>query len=138
MFFFIRTQAIKITRSGKIKGFLKEVVIVSQLSILIINTVFINYKTGKSLSEYNFSSSKLKNYQKEFFFVGRVPIPVPEPFIKGFDNIALNVETPPGTTAISSYGATFFLDIEFLVNELFLIILYVVCINYQFLLCYFF
>ena len=105
----VNWYTLKIKPINILKGFLKEILIISLLSILIINVGFLFYKTGKTLSQYHFYSSKFINYQKQLLFLAKVPIPFPEPYVAGFDIVALSIETPPGITGLSSYGATSFL-----------------------------
>lgn len=100
---------LKIKWSSIIKGFLKEILIISLVSMLVINAGFVFYNTGKSLGLYHFYSTKFISLQKQFSFLAKLPVPFPEPFIEGFDNVALDIETPPGISNLSSYGATFFL-----------------------------
>ncbi|CAN5327840.1 hypothetical protein BH11BAC5_BH11BAC5_42630 [soil metagenome] len=88
---------------------LRQIFIIAIISLLIINAGFLFSNTGKSLNQYHFISAKFKNLQQHFSFAGVVPLPLPEPYVAGFDYVSFNAETPPGIDGLSSYGAGSFL-----------------------------
>lgn len=88
---------------------LKQSLLIVLVSLLIINAGFLFYKTGKRLNEYHFVSQQFQQLQQRLSFAGNIPIPLPEPYIAGFDYVRFNTETVPGITGKSSYGAGYFL-----------------------------
>jgi hypothetical protein len=93
----------------KIACFAKELAVVAVVSIMVINTGFLFYKTGKPLGQYQFVSAKYKKLQQQFSFISSLPLPLPEPFIGGFDYVQYNSETGAGIDGVSSYGSVYFL-----------------------------
>jgi hypothetical protein len=79
------------------------------VSLLVINIGFLFYKTGKPLAAYNFASQKMQRVQSALPVLNKLPIPLPEPYVQGFDYAAFNEETPPGIEGKSSYGQGYFL-----------------------------
>jgi Dolichyl-phosphate-mannose-protein mannosyltransferase len=93
----------------KITRFLKEMAVLALVSLLVINSGFLFYKSGKPLGQYQFVSSKYKKIQQQFSFIGTIPLPLPEPFVSGFDYVAYNSQTGAGIDGSSSYGSAYFL-----------------------------
>jgi Dolichyl-phosphate-mannose-protein mannosyltransferase len=93
----------------KIFSFIKEISIIAAVSLLVINIGFLFYKTGKPLSQYQFAAAKYKKLQQQFSFIDKLPLPLPEPFISGFDYVEYNNETGAGVDGKSSFGAVYFL-----------------------------
>ncbi len=89
--------------------FAKAFTLITVVSLLIINTGFLFNNTGKKLGDYVFVSQKIKAVQTTFSFIKNMPIPLPEPYLQGFDYTAFNEETPPGIEGLSSYGQGYFL-----------------------------
>jgi hypothetical protein len=111
VFIFLMLQAYqsKISAGKKVRILLQQSFIIAIISLLIINAGFLFNHTGKSLNHYQFVSTKFNALQRQFSFAGKVPLPLPEPYVAGFDYIAFNAETPPGIEGLSSYGAGSFL-----------------------------
>jgi hypothetical protein len=93
----------------KITRFFKEMAVLTLVSLFVINTGFLFYKTGKPLGQYQFASLKYKKVQQQFSFMNKVPLPLPEPFVSGFDYVAYNSQTGAGIDGSSSYGLAYFL-----------------------------
>jgi Dolichyl-phosphate-mannose-protein mannosyltransferase len=126
--------AIKIVRQHvgvgkKIKQLAIQFLGITLVSLLLINIGFLFYKTGKPLAQYQFASTTFQHIQANFSFAKNIPIPLPEPFIAGFDYGLFNAETPPGNDAISSYGIAYFLNKP--VNGQFIWYYYIVCLWYK-------
>ena len=107
----------------------KELSIIAVVSLFVINCGFLFYKSGKTFGQYHFYSAKFINYQKQFSFINNLPLPVPEPYIAGFDNVAFNLELPPGIDGVSAYGASYFLG-ERITGKL-IISYYTICCLYK-------
>ena len=95
--------------SKKVCLFARQIIVILLVSGIIINAGFLFYKTGKPAGEYHFVSAKFKSLQQQFSFAGKIPLPLPEPYVAGFDYVAFNAETPPGINGLSSYGSGYFL-----------------------------
>jgi Dolichyl-phosphate-mannose-protein mannosyltransferase len=93
----------------KVFRFVKETALVAVISLVVINAGFLFYNTGKPLGQYQLVSAKYQKLQQQFSFMSKLPLPLPEPFISGFDNIQYNNETGAGIEGISSYGSVYFL-----------------------------
>ncbi|MDQ3536940.1 MAG: glycosyltransferase family 39 protein, partial [Bacteroidota bacterium] len=64
--------------------------------LLIINTSFLFFKFGHSINDYQFKSNFFINIQSSFKAVGEIPLPFPEPYIKGLDLTKHLDEIGPG------------------------------------------
>ncbi|MBC7888130.1 MAG: glycosyltransferase family 39 protein [Ferruginibacter sp.] len=113
IFLLTRFYGLKISPVKRIALLGKELFIIALVSLLIINTGFLFYKTGQPLKQYQFISARFKMLQNKFSFIDGVPLPLPQPYIAGFDYVAFNSETPPGIEGLSSYGAGYFLGKPF-------------------------
>jgi Dolichyl-phosphate-mannose-protein mannosyltransferase len=107
--FLFNTYSAAIPVRKKNTRFLKEMVLLALVSLFVINAGFLFYKTGKPLGEYQFVSAKYKSLQQQFSFMGNMPLPLPEPFIAGFDYVQYNSQTGAGIDGQSSYGSVYFL-----------------------------
>jgi hypothetical protein len=83
--------------------------VLALVSLFVINTGFLFYKTGKPLEQYQFVSAKYKKIQQQFSFMDKMPLPLPEPFVSGFDYVEYNSQTGAGVDGESSYGSVYFL-----------------------------
>ena len=113
IFLCLRLYRLKIYWPKIIWALIKESLLIGIISFFIINTGFLFYKTGKSLSQYHFVSVKFNSLQRQFSFADKLPLPLPEPYVAGFDYVAFNTETPPGIDGLSSYGSASFLGKAF-------------------------
>ncbi len=95
--------------SKKMRSFAWQIFVIVLMSGIIINAGFLFYKSGKPLVEYHFVSARFNSLQQQFSFAGKMPLPLPESYVAGFDYVAFNAETPPGINGLSSYGAGYFL-----------------------------
>ncbi len=109
IFLWVRLIKLPITKGRFLLQFSKEIFLIGAVSMVIINAGFLMNETGKPLKEYRFVSMKFQRLQKQFSLIDNIPIPLPAPYVKGFDYVAFNTETPPGIDGRSSYGAGFFL-----------------------------
>ncbi|MBP6432460.1 MAG: glycosyltransferase family 39 protein [Ferruginibacter sp.] len=105
LLFFAKTATVK----QKFAFVGKAIAGIAIVSILVINIGFLFYKTGKPLGEYHFVSQKIVKVQNAFSCLKNLPIPMPEPYVQGFDFAAFNEETPPSIEGKSSYGQGYFL-----------------------------
>jgi hypothetical protein len=108
-FLMLQVYRDKISIKEKIWVLFRQTCIIGIISLLVINTGFLFNNTGKPLKKYHFISSKSKNLQQQFSFANAVPLPLPEPYVLGFDYVSFNAETPPGIDGLSSYGSGTFL-----------------------------
>jgi hypothetical protein len=104
-----RIWLLKIELKKYILPFIKEWGVIILVSLVIINVGFLFCHTGKKINEYHFVSAKFNALQGQLSFANNIPIPLPEPYISGFDAVRFNVETGPGIDSISSFGSTYFL-----------------------------
>jgi Dolichyl-phosphate-mannose-protein mannosyltransferase len=105
LLFFSKTN----TAKQKFAFVSKAIAGIAIVSLLVINIGFLFYKTGKPLGEYNFASQKMQKVQYAFAVFKKLPVPLPEPYVQGFDYAVFNEETPPGIEGKSSYGQGYFL-----------------------------
>lgn len=70
------------------------------ISLFIINIAFLFNGTGQSLSQYNFKSSTFQEMQRWNFF-NKIPIPLPQPFIEGFDLVKYMLGLGSGNSEVS-------------------------------------
>ncbi|WP_301926450.1 glycosyltransferase family 39 protein [Ferruginibacter sp.] len=112
-FLMLQVYQDKLLLREKIWILFRQTFIIAIISLLVINTGFLFNNTGKTLKEYHFISSKFKNLQQQFSFANAVPMPLPEPYVLGFDYVSFNAETPPGIDGLSSYGSGTFLGQAF-------------------------
>ncbi len=87
----------------------KAMLVVMGVSLLVINAGFLFSGTGKSLSKYKFASAQFQQLQQKWPVLGAIPLPLPVPFVQGFDYVRFNAETGPGIEGRSSYGDSYFL-----------------------------
>ena len=113
IFLWVRLYLLKMLWNKIMMAFIKQSLIIGVISVFIINAGFLFYKTGKPLNQYHFVSAKFKGLQQQFSFMAAMPLPLPEPYIAGFDFVAFNTETPPGIDGVSSYGSASFLGKPF-------------------------
>lgn len=104
----IKFCMIKDSIKKRITFLTKEIGLIILTSILIINIGFLFYNTGQSLSQYTFVSKQFINLKEHLAIINNIPIPLPEPYIQGFDFVAFNIQTPPGIEGVSSYPQYYF------------------------------
>ncbi|MEP7110537.1 MAG: glycosyltransferase family 39 protein [Ferruginibacter sp.] len=109
IFLLTRLYSLKILPGKIMIALTKELFVIGIISLAVINTGFLFDNTGKSIKQYHFLSSKFTALQNQFSFMNGLPVPLPEPYVAGFDYVAFNTETPPGIEGVSSYGTGYFL-----------------------------
>lgn len=129
LFLLLRLYRFKMPWQQILIALIKQSFVIGIISLLIINAGFLFYKTGKPLNQYHFVSAKFNHLQHQLSSVGDIPLPLPEPYISGFDYVAFNTETPPGIDGLSSYGAAFFLGKPFTGERIWYY--YVICCMYK-------
>ncbi len=107
--------ALRLYRQGqlnvwkKVGRWLKEMILVTIVSIFIINAGFLFYGSGQSLGKYTFVSARFQQLQHLMSFIKDIPLPLPAPYVQGFDYVQFNTETGPGKDGVSAYGYSWFL-----------------------------
>lgn len=111
VFVFLITRLILLKKGIKysVLRLLKELLLTGCINIFIINAAFLFDHTGKSFNQYHFVSQQFSRLQSNVGVLGNIPLPLPEPFVAGFDAVRFNVETGPGIEGRSSYGIAYFL-----------------------------
>jgi len=111
VFTFLITRLVLLKKGTKyfLVRLLKESLVIGLINLFIINAAFLFDHTGKSFNEYHFASQQFNRLQSNMGILGSMPLPLPEPFIAGFDAVRFNVETGPGIEGKSSYGIAYFL-----------------------------
>jgi hypothetical protein len=107
--FLVNAYLLAMPVKKKITRFLKELAVLALVSLLVINTGFLFYKTGKPLGQYQFVSAKYKKIQQQFSFMDKMPLPLPAPFVSGFDYVEYNSQTGAGIDGVSSFGSVYFM-----------------------------
>jgi len=112
--FLITLVAYDISKWGKVQRmndtvgafllrYTKYVFIAFVFVILIVNAGFLFNRTFTPLGEYTFLSHFFRTVQNELPILDRLPVPVPYPYLQGFDLIRYNEQTG------SSYGNIYLL-----------------------------
>ncbi len=74
--------------------------------LLIINIAFLFNRTGQSLSEYQFKSKTFMNIQ-QWQFINKIPLPLPAPFIDGYDLVKNMLNMGSGNPEVSGRSYLF-------------------------------
>src|SRR5688572_18281949 len=74
--------------------------------LFIINVVFLFNGTGQSLSQYSFSSSTFQQMQN-WSVLNKIPLPLPAPFIEGFDLVRRMLSMGSGNPEVSGRSYLF-------------------------------
>lgn len=86
----------------------KELFIFAFIQLIIINSAYYFTGTFTSLNDYLFRSNGFKTLQLQFSDnIGKVPIPLPVPFIQGMDLLTYNKEFG-GCSGLSTYTNVWF------------------------------
>ncbi len=106
----IRLYNLKETGKGKkIVYWLREQLLIGAISLVLINIGFLFSQSGQPLGQYKFASERFQQLQTQLSFIRNMPLPLPAPYIQGFDYIQFNTETGPGKDGVSAYGHSWFL-----------------------------
>jgi len=85
------------------------------IALVIINIAFLFSGTGQSLREYHFRSTTFQNMQ-QWPIINIIPLPLPEPFIEGFDLVKHMLSMGSGNLKVS--GRSYLLGHYFTGNAL--------------------
>lgn len=96
LFIIVQVYRNKLITSQKVKSIIKALVIITVGSLLLINVGFLFCNTGMPLSNYEFISARFSTLIPQLGWLSTIPIPLPQPYIQGFDIVSFNIETPPG------------------------------------------
>jgi Dolichyl-phosphate-mannose-protein mannosyltransferase len=78
-----------------IKSFLKFALLFILIGMIFINLGFLFYKSFTPLGKHTFDSSILKSIQSKLSLLRHLPIPLPYPYLQGYDGHAHKQETTP-------------------------------------------
>ncbi|MFM9909694.1 MAG: ArnT family glycosyltransferase [Chitinophagaceae bacterium] len=89
--------AYQVKSSGEFrtKKILWKIIFFILIHLLIINSAFLFYHSGKALASYNFRSNFFSNLQ--FGWFSKIPIPLPQSFIDTYDLTKYELESFKGT-----------------------------------------
>lgn len=89
-----------------IKINLLRFLLITLLALLVVNLAYLFNGTGRPLSEYAFHSETLKNLQASSLF-RHIPLPLPAPFIEGFDLVGQMLSMGSGHEKVSTRSYLF-------------------------------
>ena len=118
IFFGVIALIVLLQRGSLIKRFkvnLGRFVIFMLIVLFIINIAFLFNGTGQSLSEYHLRSTTFQNIQ-HWQFINKIPLPLPVPFIDGFDMVKHMLSMGSGNPEVS--GRSYLLGNYFTGNAL--------------------
>ncbi len=84
---------------------------VAIINLFVINAAFLFYQTGRPLEEYHFISTEFQKIQKSLSYLGKIPLPLPTPFLTGLDGSKF-YENLGGGFLESSYGNVYLLGVS--------------------------
>jgi hypothetical protein len=105
----LRLYRLPLPFARKVWQWCREMAVVAVVSLLMINTGFLFKQSGQPLKAYRFVSARYQGLQKSLSWTDGLPLPLPAPYLQGFDYVAFNAETGPGIEGRSSYGSGYFL-----------------------------
>jgi Dolichyl-phosphate-mannose-protein mannosyltransferase len=118
VFFGVIGLIVLLHRGSLIKRFkinLGRLAIFTLIVVVIINIAFLFTGTGQSLSQYHFRSSTFQNLQ-QWPILKNIPLPLPVPFIEGFDIVKHMLSMGSGNPEVS--GRSYILGNYFTGNAL--------------------
>ncbi|MFH1219603.1 MAG: glycosyltransferase family 39 protein [Candidatus Eisenbacteria bacterium] len=89
---------------GHLKPFFRFAVLFALVSILIINAGFLFNRSFVPFGEYQLRSEALKSFQARHPVLGRVPVPLPYPYLDGLDWGKMREETGKGFGSMYLFG----------------------------------
>jgi hypothetical protein len=78
------------------KAITGKILLVTLVTLLVINAGFLFRGTGTSWGQYQFRSSFFAGVQDKLSFMGSIPLPLPEPYLSGLDLTKNIDEIGPG------------------------------------------
>jgi Dolichyl-phosphate-mannose-protein mannosyltransferase len=102
-FFGVIALIVLLQRGSLLKKFrvnLGRLAVFSLIVLVIINSAFLFNGTGQSLNQYHFSSSTFQNIQ-QWPVLNKIPLPLPVPFIEGFDLVKHMLSMGSGNPEVS-------------------------------------
>ena len=108
MFFAVASFAILIRRRSLINRWkinAARAVVFIFVMLFVINTAFFFRGTGNALSEYSFYSDTFKSWATSS--IGNVPLPLPSPFIEGYDLVKYMLSLGSGHEYVSARSYLF-------------------------------
>src|SRR5690606_14523158 len=79
--------------------------VLTLIVLLVINAAFLFHGTGKSLAQYKFKSETFQSFQQGF--LSKVPVPLPAPFIEGYDGVKYMLSLGSGHGNVSGRSYLF-------------------------------
>jgi hypothetical protein len=117
-FFGVIALIVLLQRGSLIKRFkvnLGRLVLFTLIVLLIINIAFLFNGTGQALHQYHFRSATFQNIQ-QWTILNKIPLPLPAPFIEGFDLVKHMLSMGSGNPEVS--GRSYLLGNYFTSNAL--------------------
>lgn len=118
VFFGVIALAVLLQRGSLINRFkinLGRLALFTLIVLAIINIAFLFDGSGQSLSQYNFRSTTFQNIQ-QWSILNKIPLPLPVPFIEGFDLVKHMLSMGSGNPEVS--GRSYLLGNYFTGNSL--------------------
>ena len=118
VFFGMIALIVLLQRGSLVKRFkinLGRLAVFTLIVLVIINIAFLFNGTGQSLSQYHFRSTTFQNIQ-QWPFLNKIPLPLPVPFIEGFDLVKHMLSMGSGNPEVS--GRSYLLGNYFTGNSL--------------------
>ena len=118
VFFGVIALIVLLQRGSIVKRFkvnLGRLAVFTLIVLVIINIAFLFNGTGQSLSQYQFRSSTFQNIQ-QWSILNKIPLPLPVPFIEGFDLVKHMLSMGSGNAEVS--GRSYLLGNYFTGNSL--------------------
>jgi len=79
--------------------------VLTLIVLLVINAAFLFQGTGKSLAQYEFKSETFQSFQQGF--LSKVPVPLPAPFLEGYDGVKYMLSLGSGHGNVSGRSYLF-------------------------------
>jgi 4-amino-4-deoxy-L-arabinose transferase-like glycosyltransferase len=90
--------------AGRFRAFLKFAVVFALVSVAVINAGFLFNRSFVPLGDYEFKSDYLQSMQSRLSFLKSVPVPLPYPYVQGFDWGKMREETGRGFGSMYLFG----------------------------------
>ena len=118
VFFGMIALIVLLQRGSLVKRFrinLGRLAVFTLIVLVIINIAFLFNGTGQSFSQYQFRSTTFQNIQ-QWSILNKIPLPLPVPFIEGFDLVKHMLSLGSGNPEVS--GRSYLLGNYFTGNSL--------------------
>lgn len=90
----------------RLRSGMGNAVAIGALALGTVNAAFLFNGTGTSLSEYTFRSRPFQSIQRRVAWAGKIPLPVPYPYVEGLDWVVQRERTGEGYGHIYLLGET--------------------------------